>query len=226
MLKVSWLGQAGLLFENSAVTILVDPYFTDSVVKVNPANWRRRPADERWFDIRPDVLICTHDHLDHTDPETLRRLLNQRTGVTVLAPLNAWETVRQFGHGHNYVQFNRHTQWTQNGVTFTAVKAEHSDPTAIGVLIQEGDRVYYITGDTLYNTEIFDDLPGHIDVVFLPINGAGNNMNMADAARFADRVGADRTVPLHFGLFDTLDPADFVCKNRVIPVYNREIPLN
>ena len=73
--------------------------------------------------------------------------------------------------------FNRHTIWTHNGVTFTAVKAEHSDPFAIGVVIQTEETCFYVTGDTLYNTKIFEDLPSDIDLVFLPVNGYGNNMN-------------------------------------------------
>ena len=32
--------------------------------------------------------------------------------------------------------------------------------------------------------EIFDDIPDDIYAVFLPVNGAGNNMNMTDAKRF------------------------------------------
>ena len=66
---VQWLGQGGLLLEIAGLKILVDPYFSDSVANINPKNYRRIPVKEEWFDIEPDVLIFTHDHVDHFDPE-------------------------------------------------------------------------------------------------------------------------------------------------------------
>ena len=97
--------------------------------------------------------------------------------------------MRKIGGNNNYALFNRHTSWTESGIKFTAVKAEHSDITPIGVIIDDGEKKYYITGDTLYNEEIFSDIPGDIHCIFLPVNGVGNNMNMADAARFAKKTG-------------------------------------
>ena len=224
-MKITWLGQAGLLFEKNGTKILVDPYLSDSVGKVNPKNTRRVPVEESYLQITPDVIICTHNHLDHVDPETLEHYLNREEPILVLAPQVAWQEVRKFGGNHNYVQFNRHTHWTHQTIRFTAVKAEHSDPHPIGVLIEAGEKTYYVTGDTLYNDEIFADLPSKIDVLFLPINGVGNNMNMTDAAAFAKRTGAKKVVPLHWGLFDSLDPTAFDCPNAVIPEFFREINL-
>ena len=37
-MKITWLGQAGLLFETNGVTIIVDPYLSDSVKEINPRN--------------------------------------------------------------------------------------------------------------------------------------------------------------------------------------------
>lgn len=227
-MKITWLGQAGLLFERDSVQIMIDPYLSDSVAKVNPMNARRVPVDEAWFDIAPDVMIFTHDHIDHYDPETAPHFLHkQEKCMTVLCPSSVWQKARQEGGGHNYVQFNRLTEWTQQGFRFTAVKAEHSDAHAIGVIIEDlqEKKTYYVTGDTLYNQQIFSDLPEWIDVIFLPVNGVGNNMNMDDAARFAQACGAKKVVPLHFGLFDSLDPALFPCENKVIPLIYKEIQL-
>lgn len=205
-MKVTWLGQAGLLFAVGEQRILIDPYFSDSVEKVNPASRRRMPAPDWVWDIRPDVLLFTHDHLDHYDPETAPRILRSREKITVLCAPATWEKARACGGGHNYIRFARHSEWTQGGVRFAAVKAEHSDPAPIGVVIEAEGKTIYVTGDTLYSRAIFPDLPQGIDVIFLPVNGAGNNMNAADAARFAAQTGAKRVVPLHVGLFDDLTP--------------------
>ncbi len=224
-MKITWLGQAGLLFEKDDFKIIIDPYLSNSVEKFEPNNKRRFEVDESFLKIKPDVLICTHNHLDHFDPETMPVYLNNFEGITVLAPESAYYEARKIGGKHNFIKFNRHTQWTQNEITFYAVKAEHSDVHPIGVIIDDGGKKYYITGDTLYNSEIFDDIPEDIFAAFLPINGVGNNMNATDAARFAKKINAKRNVPLHFGLFDNIDPKTFKCDNRVIPVPYREIEL-
>lgn len=222
-MRTIWLGQAGLLIEAKDIIIMVDPYLSDSVKKINPKNYRRTEVDKSFFEIRPDVIVLTHNHLDHADPETLERFLKRYDNITVLASKNAWETARSFGGSHNYIMFNRHTVRREGGVKFTAVKAEHSDDYAVGVIIDDGARKYYITGDTLYNTEIFGDIPGDIDTLFLPVNGVGNNMNFADVEAFAEKICAKRVVPLHFGLFDEIDAGDFKCAGRVIPQIYKEI---
>ena len=224
-MKIIWLGQAGLLFIKNGFKIMIDPYLSDSVEKINPASFRRQAVDESLFEIKPDVMIFTHNHLDHYDPETVCRFISADTNIVVLSPASVWQEVRKIGGGNNYIQFNRHTVWTENGIKFTAVKAEHSDISAIGVIIDDGDKKYYVTGDTLYNENIFGDIPNDIYAVFLPVNGVGNNMNMTDAARFAKRINAERTVPMHIGMFDEITADEFDCENKIIANIYEEIKL-
>ncbi len=224
-MRIIWLGQAGLLFEAENKIIMVDPYLSDSVEKIEPQNKRRVPVDKSFFDIKPDIIVLTHNHLDHTDPDTLKHFITQSSNMLVLASGNAWNTVRaRFGGNNNYVMFNRHSEWTEGNVKFTAVKAEHSDENAIGFVMEAEGKKYYVTGDTLYNKNIFSDLPEGIDYVFLPINGRGNNMNMEDGKRFCEQIGA-KAIPLHCGLFDDLDMNKFGYENKVIPEFYKEINL-
>ena len=226
-MKITWLGQAGLLFETNGAKVLVDPYLSDSCGEKNPKSHRRMPIDESFLKIKPDVIVLTHDHLDHTDEQTLVHYLTPESNVTVLAAPTAWDHVRKMGGANNYVRFSVHTEWTHpSGLRFCAVKAEHSDPYSIGVIIEDGEKKYYITGDTLYNTEILRALPDDIDMVFLPINGKGNNMNSIDAARFAEATKARHAVPLHYGMFDDIDPHSFDCPARVIASVYSEISLD
>lgn len=220
--KITWLGQAGLLFEKDDFKILIDPYLSDSVEKINPRNYRRVAVNKELFSLKPDVMIFTHNHLDHYDKETVEKFICNK--MTVLAPKSVWDDVRKYGGDNNYVLFNRHTSWTENNISFTAVKAEHSDATPIGVIINNGEKKYYITGDTLYNEEIFDDIPDDIYVVFLPVNGVGNNMNITDAERFCKRINPHVAVPIHWGMFDELDVSNFDY-NKSIPEIYKEIKL-
>jgi len=224
-MKVTWIGQAGLLFETNDVKIIVDPYLSNSVAKIDPHNERRFPVDESFLKIKPDIIILTHNHLDHTDPDTLVHYLGEDSQVCVLASYNAWQTARKLGGiKNNYVMFNQGTVWTEKGIKFEAVYAEHSDDKAIGVIIYAEGKTYYITGDTLYNKKIFDDLPDHIDYVFIAVNGRGNNMNMEEAKTFCEEIGG-KAVPIHCGLFDSIDLNSFGCENKSVPQPYKEIKL-
>ena len=224
-MKITWLGQAGLWMEHENLKIMIDPYLSDSVKAINPKNYRRIPVKEELFDLKPDVMIFTHNHLDHYDPETVQRFITADTNITVLAPASVWSEVRKICGNNNYVQFNRHTEWTQYGIRFAAVLATHSDITPIGVVIEADEKKYYITGDTLYNTEVFTDLPQDIYAVFLPVNGVGNNMNMADAKRFCEKIQPKFAVPMHCGLFDEIDMHDFAFERKVVPEIYQEVRL-
>ena len=224
-MKITWLGQAGMLLENEKTVIMIDPYLSDSVGKSNPQKHRRKTVPDYLFDIRPDIMIFTHNHLDHYDPETVERFIGTDTSVTVLSPYSVWEEVRKYGGENNFVLFKRGTTWTQNGIKFTAVSAEHSDEYAIGVIVTDGDKKYYFTGDTLYNERVFKDIPDDIHAVFLPINGVGNNMNMADAKAFCERINPAIAVPVHCGLFDDMDMNKFEYEKKIIPEIYKEIEL-
>ena len=176
-------------------------------------------------------VLVTHDHIDHYDPETAPVFFKKsRKPMSVLGPTSVRAKAMGDLCGQNYILFDKFTSVSLEGFVFTAVRAAHSDPYAIGVVIEDTveNKVYYVTGDTLYNSRIFDSLPDtgrNIDVLFLPINGVGNNMNMTDAARFTKKTRAMTVVPLHFGMFDSLDPKDFPCKNKVIPTIWEEIEV-
>ena len=220
-MKVTWLTQAGLLFDTGSLKIMVDPYLSDSVGERNPKKHRRIPVNEDIFEIKPDVIIITHDHLDHLDPKTLEHFLScEGDPITVLAPENAYKKLLEFGGDHNYVLLAPHSVWSEGEVTFYSVHAEHSDRTAAGFIIDDGENTYYVSGDTLYNYDVIDDVldlvPDGVGYAFLPINGVGNNMNAQDASDFAYEINAKIGVPLHYGLFDSISPESFDFDERLI----------
>lgn len=50
-----------------------------------------------------------------------------------------------------------HTVWSEGGLVITALRAAHSDPTAVGYIVDDGAHTFYITGDTLRNTDVIAD---------------------------------------------------------------------
>ena len=212
-MKLCWLTQGGVYFDNGRIKVMVDPYLSDSVGDRCEAKRRRIPVDESFFEIEPDLILITHDHQDHLDTVTLDRFLKGDRAVTVLASENAFFKLRELYPHQNNVLLSPHSVWSEGGITFYAVKAEHSDRTAVGFILDDGDKTYYVSGDTLYNFDVIDDVldlvENGVDCAFLPINGKGNNMNAKDAADFAYEIDAKCAVPVHYGLFDNIDPRDF-----------------
>lgn len=213
-MKITWLTQAGLLFENENIKVMVDPYFSNSVGEISPEKNRRIPADASYLETDPDVVLITHEHLDHLDPETIEKIIEKaKKPITFMAPENAYRKLVKYGGPHNYVMLNPHSVWSERGITFYAVHAEHSDRTAVGFILDDGERTYYVSGDTLYNYDVIDEVlelvEDGVDFAFIPINGKGNNMNAKDAADFAYEIDAKRAVPIHYGLFDSIDPEAF-----------------
>ncbi len=220
-MKVTWLTQAGLLFDTGKIKIMVDPYLSDSLGKTDASKRRRIPSEESFFDVKPDVIMITHDHPAHLDGETLSRFLADTSkSISVMAPEAAYRQLLKYKNGHNYIRLSPHTVWSQGGVTFYSVKAEHSEPSAAGFILDDGEKTYYISGDTLYNYDVIDDVldlvEDGVDCAFVPINGADNNMNAKDAADFAYEIGAKCAVPIHYGLFDDVSPESFDFEDALI----------
>lgn len=227
MTRIIYLGQAGLLFESRCKKIMIDPYLSDGVAKFEPKNKRRIAVDETFFSEKPDVLIITHNHGDHYDKETFSRFVNEKSAVKVLCPYSVWCDARKIGGDNHFILFDAGTSVTADGFVFTAVKAVHSDVYSIGVIITIDNENFYITGDTLYSEKVFASLPDiKFKCVFLPINGVGNNMNANDAVRFINRLDVEYAVPMHFGLFDTMNGSELKTEKSRIPKIYKEIVLN
>ena len=229
-MNVTWLTHSGLVFKNERLTVLVDPYLSDSLGEKCDKMKRRVPVDESFFDLSPDVILITHSHPDHLDVATLERFFNKsEKEITVLANASAYEKLVALCCNHNLVLLSPHSVWSEGGVTFYSVKAEHSERDAVGFILDDAEKTYYVSGDTLYNFEVIDDcldlVEDGVDYAFLPINGKHNNMNAKDAADFAYELGAKMAVPMHYGLFDDVDPCDFDFDDRLLLTPYEEVEL-
>ena len=213
-MKLTWLGQAGfyLVFDNS-IRVMIDPYLSDSLYLKNGDSHRRLvPIREQFLDANVDVLILTHAHGDHTDFGTLDRILEKNPEIIILSARNVQTALRErYGAGERWMLFEPDTEVTIEGVRFRATFALHSDPCPVGVVIDENGKYYCHTGDTMYHRRLTEDYPKHAELLMLPINGKGNNMNSADAARLTEILKPKRVFPMHWDLFERYsgDPEEF-----------------
>ena len=207
-----WLSGTGFVFKTSQRDAdLCGPLFQQlrrgQIFGIERAVPPPIPVEEA----QPDLVIATHWHEDHLDPEGLP-VLARRSPTHFLCPpscrsrLLGWlvpgERVSAISAGETY---------TFRDVRITAVAARHEAgvpgwevPDAIGLLIEaEGVRIYH-TGDTEYDLRLRSlayakDRP--IDVMLTVINGAGGNMNAHEAALLAWHIRPRIVIPMHHVLW-------------------------
>lgn len=208
MLQINWLGQAGYLVRTDSAVICIDPYLSDCVFEVEGMA-RLLPPPVTPEKLECDLLITTHDHMDHLDPAAIP--LMDRTRIVFAGPQSCIAHLQQLGVGSdNLVPLGRGGHGKVGDVTITGVFAEHTND-SIGVVLEaDGLRVYF-TGDTLYSEALGEDA-GQVDVLFCCINGKLGNMTASQAAELAETLRPRLVIPNHYGMFanNTVDPAGFL----------------
>ena len=221
-MKILWLGQGGLLFVVGNKKIMIDPYLTNSLCKINHTLNRKTKVNKKLFDVKPDVLVLTNSHPDHTDMETVIKLAKKgKSNLTILSAGSVFPLLT--GNKHtmscNNVMFEYGCEWSVEGAIIEATYAKSDDSTAFCVIITdtESGKKYFVAEDTLYSKYVLEDIPKDIYAAFIPINGEYGSMNILDAKRFALKINPCHTVPIHFGMFDDVSPESFEAPNLVIP---------
>ena len=194
-MKIRFLGQSGYLLESETTCILIDPYLSDSVNRV-AGRPRLLPIPIKPSDISCDAVICTHDHLDHLDPDTVSQISDEQFFVTTNG---GKEKLLSFGKQKvEALSLNESIQIGDMEVT--AVFAEHTVE-AFGLIVRTEGKTLYFSGDTLFNEKLFDIAEYRPDVTFICINGRLGNMNVTEALTVAKEIGAPINVPNHYDMF-------------------------
>lgn len=216
-MKIYFLGQAGFLIISNRKKILIDPYLSNNVANFEPANIRRQHIDDSFLKIKPDYILISHCHLDHYDKETLKYYLKNGDDVSVICPSSVFYDIKSIWEKPKYILLKEGSKYHESFFDVLGIKCKHSDPFAIGFLLTIENKKLYFTGDTLFDESIFNSKEiFDVDFLALPINGVGNNMNINEASIFATRLNAKIAIPIHYGMFDTIDPNKFEYPNKKI----------
>lgn len=194
-MKIRFLGQSGYLLESETTCILIDPYLSDSVNRV-AGRPRLLPIPIEPHDISCDAVICTHDHLDHLDPDTVTEIDSKQFFITTNG---GKEKLKSLGK-ENVIAICEGETVKVGDFEITAVFADHTVE-AFGLIVRIEGKTLYFSGDTLYNEKLFEIKRFCPDFVFLCINGRLGNMNVTEALTVAKEIGAPINVPNHYDMF-------------------------
>lgn len=204
-MTIRFLGQSGYLLATETTTILIDPYLSDSVNRV-AGRPRLLPVPMDPRSIACDAVVCTHDHLDHLDPDTVSLIDARQLFITTNG---GKETLAGLGK-ENVIALNAGDSMNVGDMELTAVFADHSTE-AFGIIVRADGKTLYFSGDTLYNEQLFDIAQYHPDITFICINGRLGNMNVEQALITAEKIGARVNIPNHYDMFasNSEDPHRF-----------------
>ncbi len=218
---LTWIGHATFLVGMDGVTFLTDPMFSDRAGPVSFAGPRRLTPPGVPLDAIPtlDFVLLSHDHYDHADLASVRRLAAR--GVRFVVPRGLGDWIKSAGGDAMELD------WWQDvelgGVRLTCVPARHFSGRSLwdsdrrlwaGWIVAGPTRRFYHAGDTGYSPEFaaLGERFGPIDLAAVPIGAylpAAIMHPVHTTPEEALQVGLDvrarRIVAMHFGTFDLAD---------------------
>ncbi len=217
---ITWAGHATFAFREAGETILTDPHFGPRAAVVR----RWTPPGFSLESIPGDcVAVVSHNHYDHLDDFTVRRLPKT---IRWFVPPGLGNWLRRRGHRRvrelDWWQSAREGRWE-----ITSLPAQHwsrrfGQPTNSTLwsswLIDSGSTRLLFVGDSGYfhGFREFGRRLSPIDVAILPIGAYAprwflkyQHMNPEEAWQAFLDLGARRMIPSHWGAFRlTHEPID------------------
>lgn len=214
---LTWIGHATFLIQLGGTTALIDPVMSDrlsGMVRRNVApglDWPALP--------KIDVVFVTHNHRDHMDAATLKRLgpdpvyvvprglglWFERAGLRRVVEMDWWQEEEIEGL---HVTFVPSQHWSRRGL---------SDMNATwwgGFVIERGGLRVYHSGDTAWfdGFALIGERCGEIHASMLPIGAyaprwfmRSQHMDPEDAVRAFSALEAAKFVAMHWGTFKLTD---------------------
>jgi L-ascorbate metabolism protein UlaG (beta-lactamase superfamily) len=216
---ITFVGHATFLIQTAVGNILTDPMYSRRAGPLGVFGPRRVREPAVRFDELPPIatILLSHNHYDHCDLPTLRRLA-KRFDPTVVTPLGNAGLVRSTGI-RRVEELDWWQEATMSALPIALTPAQHFSARGPldrnralwgGFTLVAGGRRIYFAGDTGYST-FFRDVRtrlGSIDLALLPIGAyeprwfmQAVHMNPAEAVQAHLDLAASESIGMHFGTF-------------------------
>jgi L-ascorbate metabolism protein UlaG (beta-lactamase superfamily) len=222
---IHWFEQNAYAVKNSQGTILlIDPYFP---TQRPPERFIRPTPPVVESELPINYVLMTHDHGDHTHPETITRIQQAWPQVCYTGPRESIERITQQAQApleHTIVIAASETV-SLAGITVRAFysKPPEGDPSAgikppdsthLGYVIEMGGIVLYDTGDCINTIAEHDEMLRPIaalkpEIGFLTTHPTeGEFPYFEGSIKLARKLGLKTAVPAHYECFAkrTYDP--------------------
>ncbi|MBW3566054.1 MAG: MBL fold metallo-hydrolase [Acidobacteria bacterium] len=225
--RVTWINHATALIQIDGINILTDPIWS---YRCSPVEWagprRHRSPGINFGDLpRIDVVFISHDHYDHLDIGTLRRL-EARHKPRFLAGLGNRGLLAEAGFDVRVTEMDWWDSVEIGGARLHFVPARHFSARGIcdrdrtlwgGLFVSGSGASVYFAGDTGFGShfEQIRDRFGSPSIALLPIGAfrprwfmSPVHLDPEDAIKAHRILGAERSIPIHWGTFPLGDDGE------------------
>ena len=222
---VHWFEQSSFAIQDPEGTIVfVDPYFT-----------RDRPPERFLFseptlvesELRADYVLLTHDHGDHTDPESTGRIVEAWPEVRFIGPRRSIERVLQNTSAEpgNTIPIAAGESVELGSMSVYAVYSKPPagdapsgiappDTPHLGYVVESDGVKAYFSGDLIRTFADLDELVLPVaalkpDIGFLTTHPVEEEFpSFEECVAMAQRIGLKTACPAHYACFTqrTFDP--------------------
>jgi L-ascorbate metabolism protein UlaG (beta-lactamase superfamily) len=218
---IVWLGHASFLIRLAGVFMIIDPVFG------TPSPFMKR------FSALPintdlltnlDLILLSHDHRDHADKPSMKKLAAQNPNVQYLSGLNMGALLHSFTGSRQVQEAGWFQQYLlKHDLRITFVPSRHwgkrwltDDNTRLwgGFMIESAQKTIYFGGDSGYGPhfkEIGEIFP-NIDVAMLGIGAfrpewfmSVSHTSPSDAYKAFIDCKAKTMIPMHYGTLNLAD---------------------
>lgn len=223
-LHVTFINHSTVLIQLDNINILTDPIWSERCSPVRFAGPKRycNPG-VNFHDLPPiDIVLLSHNHYDHTDLPTLKKIKQEHQPIFCVA-LGNKEFMKRKGF-YDVHEFDWwHTLEILSGVEVSFVPAQHFTRRGLfdenrtlwgGFILKTGSGTLYFAGDTGYGSHFREirERCGTPDFSLLPIGAylprklmEPVHMSTEDAVKAHMDLMSKQSMGIHFGTFQLGD---------------------
>ena len=227
-----WIGHSTFLIKKNGVTILTDPIFSKRASPFRNIGPKRLipPAIPLNKIPKIDVITVSHNHYDHLDIRSLKKISKNHPDAIFLVPAGD-EKLLQRKRIKNVYNFNWWESIEHKEFVFTFTPVQHWSKRSLfdrnkslwgGWYIKNQDYSIYHAGDTGYSKDFIDTRLklGAPKYAFIPIGAydpewfmAESHVNPEDAVKIMLDLEAEKAFGMHWATFtltdeDTIEPKE------------------
>ena len=222
----AWIGHSSFLINNYDLNIITDPIFSNRASPLSFIGPKRliKPAISYKNLPKIDVVVISHNHYDHLDLASIKKLNSINPDTIFLVPLKLKNWFLNKGI-KNVFEFEWWQSKTIKNTTFTFVPVQHWSRRGLfdknkslwgGWWVENSNIKLVHLGDTGYSKDFVEinKRLGNPDIAFIPIGAYSprrimkkSHMNPKEALDAALDLGAKKSIGMHWGTFIlTIEP--------------------
>ena len=235
-----WIGHSTFLINNGDLTILTDPIFSERASPLNFAGPKRliKPVIKIKDLPKVDVITISHNHYDHLDVNSLRKIQKKFPNVKILVPKGDLKLLRNYNLNNGF-EFLWWEEIIFDNTKFIFTPAQHWSARGLrdrnkslwgSWFIKNEDKNIFHAGDTGYSEDFIEirNRLGAVDFAMIPIGAydpqwfmSYSHVNPEEALSIAKDLDAKKSIGMHWGTFILTDEPVLEPRERLNKITNQ-----